>query len=81
MTREQSEKIREVERIVDYLCGKMDDVTRLQTIEPLAKRIGGCIVSGGYCEDVEAFNTKVQNYALSLLNELKDKYLKIYAEL
>ena len=81
MTREQSEKIREVEHIVDYLCGKMDDVTRHQTIEPLAKRIAGCVVSGGYCEDADAFNTKVQDYALGLLNELKDKYLKIYAAL
>ena len=84
MTREQSEKIQEVERIIDYLCGKVKEMTPpcRQEIQPLVQRIGGFAMSNkGYIEDVEAFNTKVHDYALGLLNELKDKYLKIYAEL
>lgn len=84
MTREQSQKIQEVERIIDYLCSKEKEMTPpcLQAIQPLTQKIRGVVSSNDdYCKDVEAFNTKVHDYALGLLNELKDKYLKIYAEL
>lgn len=84
MTREQSQKIQEVERIIDYLCSRANGMTPPcpYAFEPLTERIGGFTMSNeGYREDVKAFNTKVHDYALGLLNELKDKYLKIYAEI
>ena len=85
MTREQSKQIRQIEGIVDALSRSVDVMTaptNLRKFAPLSNLIGGSVSPNEeYCKDVEAFNTKVHDYALGLLNELKDKYLKIYAEL
>jgi hypothetical protein len=85
MTREQLKQIRQIEDIVDALSGSVDIMTaptNLQKFAPLSNLINGWVSPNEeYCEDVKAFNTKVHDYALGLLNELKDKYLKIYAEL
>lgn len=85
MTREQSTQIRQVEAIVDKLA---------EYEEHWQRPYNGCVfepISDGlprpakspemFIADVKTFNTKVHDYALSLLNELKDKYLKIYTEL
>lgn len=56
--------------------------SNLQKFAPLSNQTRGTVLRNEeYRKDVEAFNTKVHDYALGLLNELKDKYLKIYAEL
>ena len=85
MTREQSKQIRQIEDIVDALSERGDIMTapsNLQKVAPLSfSTKGTALPTVEYCEDVKAFNTKVHDYALGLLNELKDKYLKIYAEL
>ena len=82
MTREQSQTIRKVECIVDYLCDMVDCMTDNNNFRPLNICINGTVLPyEGYREDVEVFNKKVHDYELNLLNELKDKYLKIYAEL
>lgn len=85
MTREQSKQIRQIEKIVDRLSECVDFMTvpaNLQKFAPLSKFDNGSILlDEEYCEDVEAFNKKVHDYALGLLKELKDKYLKIYAAL
>lgn len=82
MTREQSKKIQDVERIVDYLSDIADCMVDNNNFRPLNICINGSILPcEGYREDVEALNAKVHDYELALLNELKGKYLKIYAEL
>lgn len=85
MTREQSKQIQRIEGIVDSLSECVDFMTapsNLQKFAPLSfSTKGTALPTEEYCEDVKAFNTKVHDYALGLLNELKDKYLKIYAEL
>ena len=85
MTREQSKQIRQIEGIVDVLSECVHIMTiehNSQKFAPLSNSIKGSVSPNEeYCEDVEAFNKKVHDYALGLLNELKDKYLKIYAEL
>ena len=82
MTREQSKKIQEVERIIDYLCNKVDCMIANDDFAPISDYIHGSLSpNDDYRKDVEAFNAKVHDYELGLLNELKDKYLKIYAEL
>lgn len=82
MTREQSKKVQEVEHIIDYLCDKVSCMTVNDGYSPPTDYIHGSLSSNDeYLKDVEAFNKKVHDYALGLLNELKDKYLKIYAEL
>ena len=83
MTREQSKKVQEVERIIDYLCDKVDGMAaNVSFFSPISDYIHGSLSpNDDYRKDVEAFNAKVRDYELTLLNELKDKYLKIYAEL
>lgn len=85
MTREQSKQIRQIEDIVDKLSECVESMTsplNLQKIAPLSNSIRGSVSPNEeYCKDVEALNTKVHDYELGLLNELKDKYLKIYAAL
>ena len=82
MTREQSKKIQEIERIVDYLCDKISCMKANDGFSPLSDYIHGSLLSNDeYRKNVEDLNAKVHNYELGLLNELKDKYLKIYAEL
>lgn len=83
MTREQSKKVQEVERIIDYLCDKVDGMAaNVSFFSPISDYIHGSASSNDdYRKDVEVFNAKVRDYELALLNELKDKYLKIYAEL
>ena len=82
MTREQSKKVQEVERIIDYLCEKVDCMAVGIAFSPVCDYINGSLLSNDdYRKDVEVLNAKVHDYELGLLNELKDKYLKIYAEL
>ena len=85
MTREQSKQIQRIEGIVDSLSECVDFMTapsNLQKFAPLSNSIRGSVSPNEeYRKDVEVFNTMVHDYALGLLNELKDKYLKIYAKL
>jgi len=82
MTREQSKEIQEVERIIDYLCNKVGCMTADDGFTPISDYIHGSLSpNDDYRKDVEVLNRKVHDYELGLLNELKDKYLKIYAEL
>lgn len=85
MTRKQSRQIRQIKYIVDALSKCVDFMTapsNLQNFAPLTPPPEVIVLlPDECCKDVEAFNTKVHDYALGLLNELKDKYLKIYAEL
>lgn len=82
MTREQSKKVQEVERIVDYLCDKVRCMTANDGFSPLTDYIHGSLSSNDeYRKDAGAINAKVHDYELALINDLKDKYLKIYAEL
>lgn len=82
MTREQSKKIQEVERIIDYLCDKFNRMTANDDFGPISDYIHGSLSSDdNFRKSVEALNAKVHDYELALLDELKNKFLKIYAEL
>lgn len=85
MTREQSKQIRQIEAIVDKLSEYEEGWQRPynnEVFEPISDILPrGTEASEAFRADVKVFNAKVHDYALGLLNELKDKYLKIYAEL
>ncbi len=84
MTREQSIKIRQIEAIVDKLA-EYEEVWRRpynkEGFEPISDRLPRVVESEAFSADVKVLNAKVHDYALGLISELKDKYLKIYAEL
>lgn len=82
MTREQSKNIQEVERIIDYLCYKVNTMTAHDGCSTITDYIHGSLSpNDDYRKDVAVLNAKLHDYELGLLNELKDKWLKIYAEL
>lgn len=84
MTREQSRQIRQIEYIVDALSECVDFMTapsNLQKFAPLTPSPNIVMPPEEYRKDIEALNAKVHDYELGLVKELKDKYLKIYAEL
>lgn len=85
MTREQSKQIRQTEAIVDKLSEYVEGWERpynKEAFEPISDNLPrGTETPEAFSADVKVFNAKVHDYALGLLNELKDKYLKIYAEL
>lgn len=85
MTREQSKRIQEVEKVVDYLCGVMDTMSHYGNecyFGSLTDYVDGSKIGiEMFAEDVDAYNRSMHNFAMSQLIELKDKYLKMYAAL
>lgn len=85
MTREQSRQIRQIEAIVDKLA-ECEEIWQRpfnkESFEPISDNLPRSVEdSEAFSADVKVLNTKVHDYALGLINELKDKYLKIYAAL
>ena len=85
MTREQSKRIQEVERIIDYLSDVEADLAKSQNAQmvfELSRYCGGCTPClDCFTEDVKAFNNGVHAYETAMLTQLKEKYLKLYSQL
>lgn len=85
MTREQSKQIRQIEAIIDKLA-ECEEIWRRpyneEGFEPISDNLPRTVEnSEAFSADVKVLNAKVHDYALGLISELKDKYLKIYTEL